>query len=140
MSSHNQWQISHIPLASNTCPDLCVPSGRVKLTISLYLGNLTCDFIRTYSTTPILIFIQAHILQNNQRTIDTADSIVPDSRRNAVRRRLSWISHCSDFVWGLFDLCERECEMVLQLTRSSSDIMLGDCVDDELVCLRGWRA
>jgi hypothetical protein len=30
------------PLASKTCPDLCVPSGRVKVTISLYLGNLTC--------------------------------------------------------------------------------------------------
>ena len=32
---------SHSPLASRTCPDLCVPSASVKLTISLYLGNLT---------------------------------------------------------------------------------------------------
>jgi hypothetical protein len=29
------------PLASNTCPDLSDPSGRVKETISLYRGNLT---------------------------------------------------------------------------------------------------
>lgn len=32
-----------IPRASNTWPDLSVPSGSVKETISLYLGNLTCD-------------------------------------------------------------------------------------------------
>lgn len=31
----------HSPLASKTCPDLSEPSGSVKVTISLYLGNLT---------------------------------------------------------------------------------------------------
>ena len=30
-----------LPRASKTCPDLSEPSGRVKETISLYLGNLT---------------------------------------------------------------------------------------------------
>ena len=30
-----------LPRASSTCPDLSVPSGSVKETISLYLGNLT---------------------------------------------------------------------------------------------------
>ncbi len=30
-----------IPRASSTCPDLSEPSGNVKETISLYLGNLT---------------------------------------------------------------------------------------------------
>lgn len=33
--------MDHSPLASNTCPDRWLPSGRVKVTISLYLGNLT---------------------------------------------------------------------------------------------------
>lgn len=32
---------SHIPRASRTCPCLVVPSGSVKLTISLNLGYLT---------------------------------------------------------------------------------------------------
>ena len=32
---------SFVPRASSTCPDLSEPSGRVKETISLYLGNLT---------------------------------------------------------------------------------------------------
>ncbi len=31
----------YAPLASRTCPDLTVPSGSLKLTISLYCGNLT---------------------------------------------------------------------------------------------------
>ena len=34
---------AYAPLASSTCPDLSVPSGSVKVTISLYRGNLTCD-------------------------------------------------------------------------------------------------
>ena len=32
----------HVPLASRTCPDRSLPSGRVKDTISLNRGNLTC--------------------------------------------------------------------------------------------------
>lgn len=31
-----------IPRASRTCPERSEPSGSVKDTISLYLGNLTC--------------------------------------------------------------------------------------------------
>lgn len=86
------------PLASNTCPDLSVPSGNVNVTISLYLGNLTWQYISNlicHST--IQIYLQTYILQDNQGTIDTADGIVSDSGSNAVRRRLSWISHDCDF-------------------------------------------
>lgn len=36
-------EASHVPRASRTCPCLIVPSGSVKLTISLYFGNLTCS-------------------------------------------------------------------------------------------------
>lgn len=32
---------NELPRASNTCPDLSEPSGNVKDTISLYLGNFT---------------------------------------------------------------------------------------------------
>jgi hypothetical protein len=42
----------HLPLASKTCPDLSVPSGSVKVTISLYLGNLTYPLISTHSQSP----------------------------------------------------------------------------------------
>jgi hypothetical protein len=40
-SQVNAIDIYHSPLASSTCPDLSVPSGSVRLTISLYRGNLT---------------------------------------------------------------------------------------------------
>jgi hypothetical protein len=43
------WHNIHSPLASSTCPDLSVPSGSVKVTISLYRGNLTC--VRSSSVT-----------------------------------------------------------------------------------------
>jgi hypothetical protein len=53
---------SNSPLASKTCPDLSEPSGRVRVTISLYLGNLTytiispshtCFHNRSHSHSPI---------------------------------------------------------------------------------------
>jgi hypothetical protein len=48
-------------------------------------------------SSPLLLLPSAvactHILQNHQRPIDTANSIIPDPGRNAVRRRFPRVSH-----------------------------------------------
>ena len=46
---------ARLPATSNTCPDRCVPSPRVRLTISAYFGSLTLSRITNGPFTPAIV-------------------------------------------------------------------------------------
>ena len=67
-----------VPLASRTCPDRSVPSGNVRDTISLYLGNLTWRVPRKLQKAGCHGLEWSYILKNDKGSIDTTDCIVAD--------------------------------------------------------------
>lgn len=84
----------NIPRASRTCPCLVVPSGSVKLTISLYLGNLTWLIRQQLDSTAYVDEGDTDIVEDDEGTVDTTDGVVLQVRRHRVgRRRLSWVTH-----------------------------------------------
>lgn len=74
------------------------PSGSVKLTISLYFGNLTwlaCQHSIKSGGGDAKQQEDTNILEDDEGTIDTANSIVLEVRRHPIGGGwLSWVAHC----------------------------------------------
>ena len=72
------------PLASSTWPERSVPSGNVRDTISLYLGNLTWRS-SVLAMLPPLFSGEGrgaggtNIVKDNQRAIDSSDSVIANA-------------------------------------------------------------
>ena len=90
------------PLASRTCPDLSEPSGSVKDTISLYLGNLTCQACQPAVSSQNVLYA-TYIVKNDERTVDTANRIIPYAR---MYRRHSGVVYAWRHGCSLLSLTE----------------------------------
>jgi hypothetical protein len=81
-----------LPRASRTWPERSVPSGSVRDTISLNCGNLTCP-ARELLSQPPSSSTATHVVENDQGSVDTADGVVANPRRNAHHAGVNYVRH-----------------------------------------------